>query len=180
MSDGAKLWRRTVRRLTWSVAIANGLGGLLMFLLLGFLVPFAPDGPDRHLAVNAIVAGVYLPVSLWAGTVFALRRGKAIERWLDSGLPPTPEERRRVLRSPAEIVAISAGFWTIAAIIFTAINVPTDGWAALVVGGAMLLGGETTCAVTYLLHERIIRPVTVLALAGAAAPERTGPGVSGR
>jgi adenylate cyclase len=180
MSDGAKLWRRTVRRLTLSVAVANGLGGLLMFLLLGFLVPFAPEGPDRHLAVNAIVAAVYLPLSLLAGTVFALRRGKAIERWLDSGRPPTPEERRRVLNSPAEIVAISAGFWTIAAIMFTAINVSTDGWAALVVGGAMLLGGETTCAVTYLLHERIIRPVTVLALAGAPAPERTGPGVSGR
>ena len=69
MSEGAKLWRRIVRRLTWSVVVANGLGGLLMFLLLGFLVPFSPEGPDRHLAVNAIVAVVYMPVALLLGTL---------------------------------------------------------------------------------------------------------------
>ena len=46
-----ELWRRTVRRLTWAAVAANCLGALVMFLLLGFLVPFAPadygPGPAR-------------------------------------------------------------------------------------------------------------------------------------
>ena len=62
------------------------------------------------------------------------------------------------------------------------LNLPDSGWAALVVGGAILLGGETTCAIGYLLAERITRPVTALALAGGAPPpDRCGaPGVAGR
>ena len=51
----------------------------------------------------------------------------------------------------------------------------------MVVGGAILMGGETTCAIGYLLAERIARPVTALALAGGAPPrDRCGPGVAGR
>jgi len=41
----------------------------------------------------------------------------------------------------------------------------------------MLAAGETTSAVGYLLSERLVRPITVLALAGSAPPERFGPSV---
>ena len=70
-ADGAKLWRRTVRRLTWVAVAANGLGGIVMFLLLGFLVPFAPAGADRHLALNAIVAARLPAAGARLGTVWA-------------------------------------------------------------------------------------------------------------
>jgi adenylate cyclase len=85
-----------------------------------------------------------------------------------------------VLDEPMQTVVISGSFWVLAAVLFTAINLPTSGWSALIVGGTMLLAGETTCAVAYLLSERIVRPITVLALAGSAPPERCGPGVAGR
>ena len=79
------------------------------------------------------------------------------------------------------LVLISGLFWVIAAVLFTLLNLPSSGWAALVVGGALLLGGETTCAVGYLLAERIIAPDH-----GARARRRDrrragcGPGVAGR
>jgi adenylate cyclase len=177
---GVELWRRTVRRLTWAGVAANGLGALVMFLLLGFLVPFAPVGADRQLLLNGIVAAIYLPAALVIGTVFARRRGASLERWIEEGRPPTPRERGLVLGEPMETVVISGFFWALAAVLFTAINLPTSGWSALIVGGTMLLAGETTCAVAYLLSERIVRPITILALAGSAPPERCGPGVAGR
>jgi adenylate cyclase len=71
-------------------------------------------------------------------------------------------------------------FWMIGAVLFTLLNAPSSGWASLVVGGAILLGGDTTSAVGYLLAERIARPVTALALAGGPPPASCGPGVSGR
>ena len=83
-----------------------------------------------------------------------------------------------MLSQPYRFVAISGFFWVLAAVLFTAINVPETGWGALVVGGGMLLAGETTCAVGYLLIERLIRPITALALAGSPPPERCSPGVA--
>src|SRR5829696_2196089 len=175
-----ELWRRTVVRLTWAAVAANCLGALVMFLLLGFLVPFAPDGADRELVLNGIVAAIYLPAALFLGTRIARRRGSAVERWLEEGRAPTPRERGFVLGEPMKTVVISGSFWVLAAVLFTAINLPSSGWAALIVGATMLLAGETTCAVAYLLSERIVRPITVIALAGRAPPERCGPGVAGR
>ena len=180
MAEGVELWRRTVRRLTWAAVAANGLGALLMFLLLGFLFPFAPAGSERQPLLNGIVGAIYLPAALAIGTAIARRRGSKIERWIEEGRPPTPRERRYVLDEPIQTVVIAGSFWVLAAVLFTAINLPDAGWSALIVGGAMLLAGETTCAVAYLLSERIVRPITVLALAGSAAPERCGPGVAGR
>jgi adenylate cyclase len=177
---GVELWRRTVGRLTWAAVASNCLGAFVMFLLLGFLVPFAPDGADRQLVLNGIVAAIYLPGALVLGVAIARRRGALIERWIAQGRPPTPRERRFELDEPMQTVVISGSFWVLAALLFTAINLPGSGWSALIVGGSMLLAGETTCAVAYLLSERIVRPITVLALAGSAPPERCGPGVAGR
>jgi adenylate cyclase len=174
MVDGAELWRTTVRRLTWAAIAANGLGGIALFLLLGFLIPFAPAGPDRQLPLNGIVAAIYLPCALALGTWWARRRSAGVERWLTAGRSPTPEERAVVLGQPYKFVVISAVLWTIGAVLFTLLNVPSSGWAALVVGGAMLMAAETSLAVGYLLVERIMRPVTVRALAGAAPPETCG------
>jgi adenylate cyclase len=172
------LWRTTVRRLTWAAVAANTLGGLTVLLLLGILVPLGPG--DRDLALNAIVAAVYLPAALLIGTVWARRRAVSTERWLAEGREPTAEERALVLSQPLLFVAISAVFWVIGAVLFTILNIPSAGWSSIVVGASMLLAGETTCAVGFLLIERIIRPVTVLALAGSPPQGRGRPGVAVR
>ena len=180
---GSELWRTNIRRLTRVAVIANGVGGLLVFLLLTFLFPFAPGGAQDNIPLNAAVGAVYLAVTLVAGSRFGLRAGAPVKRWLESGRPPTAEERRLALGQPFRFAAVSGFFWAIGAILFTLLNIPDSGWAALVVGGAILLGGETTCAIGYLLAERIARPVTALALAGGAPPpDRCGrfPGVAGR
>jgi len=180
MAEGVELWRRTIRRLTWAAAAANGVGAILMFTLLEFLVPLGSGDEDQNLLLNGIVAAVYLPLGLLLGNLWARRRSVDMEAWLAEGRPPTAEERAVVLGQPYAFVAISGFFWALAAVLFTALNAPSIGWTALIVGGAMLLAAETTCAVGYLLVERILRPITVLALAGSAPPDRCQPGVAVR
>jgi adenylate cyclase len=176
------LWRDTTRRLTWAAIAANGLGGLVLFLLLGFLIPFAPDGDDRQLGLNAAVGAGYLAVTLVLGSLWGLRMNAVVARWLAEDRPPTEEERRVALSLPARFALVGMVFWAIGAVLMTLLNAPTSGWASLVVGGAIWMGGETTSTVCYLLAERIVRPVTALALAGGAPPQRKscGPGVAGR
>jgi adenylate cyclase len=178
--SGAELLRTIDRRLMWAAAAANGIGGLSLFLLLGFLIPFAPEGADRQLGLNAAVAVAYLAGTLVLGTYLSRRMGAPVTRWLAEERAPTPEERRLALGIPFRLALISGVFWVGAAVLFTLLNAPTSGWPVLVVGGAILLGGDTSCAVCYLLAERITRPVTALALAGGAPPTRCGPGVAGR
>jgi adenylate cyclase len=176
-----ELWRDTIRRLTWASAAANVTGALVLFLLLGFLIPFAPEGADRQLGLNAAVVVVYAALTLAIGSWWGRRMSAPVERWLSEDRPPTEEERRLALGIPFRFVLVSGVFWTIAAILFTLLNASTSGWAVIVVGGAIMLGGETTCAIGYLLIERITRPVITRALAGGAPPQKScGPGVRGR
>jgi adenylate cyclase len=176
-----ELWRDTIRRLTWASIGANGTGALVLFLLLGFLVPFAPEGADRQLGLNAALAAAYVVLTLTLGSLWGRRMSAPVERWLSEDRPPTDEERRLALGLPFRFVLVSGVFWTIGAVLFTLVNASSSGWPVLVVGGAILLGGETTCAVGYLLVERISRPVITRALDGAAPPQRScGPGVRGR
>ena len=174
------LWRDTTRRLGWAAVASNGLGGLVLFLLLGFLIPFAPDGPERQVPLNAAVGLLYLALTLAIGNWWGRRMNAPVERWLVEDRPPTEEERRVALAIPAKFAFISIVFWAIGAVLMTLLNAPSSGWASLVVGGAILLGGDTTSAVGYLLAERIARPVTARALVGGAPPASCGPGVSGR
>ena len=176
-----ELWRDTIRRLTLASVGANLTGALVLFVLLGVLIPFAPDGADRQLGLNAAVVVVYAALTLTLGSWWGRRMSAPVERWLSEDRPPTDEERRLALGIPFRFVLVSGVFWTIAAILFTLLNASTSGWAVIVVGGAILLGGETTCAIGYLLIERITRPVVIRALAGGAPPQRRcGPGVRGR
>jgi adenylate cyclase len=180
-ASGRELWRTNFRRLTRAAVISNSLGGLLVFLLLSFLVPFAPEGAQDDIPMNAVVGAAYLATALFLGARWGLRASAPVERWLASGRPPTPEERRIALGQPIRFAGISGVCWALAAVLFTLLNLPGSGWAAVVVGGAILLGGETTCAIGYLMAERIARPVTALALAGADPPrERCAVGVAGR
>ena len=177
---GAELWRTTTSRLTRAAIVAHSVGGLVLFVLLGFLIPFAPDSAREDVPLNAAVGAVYLPLALVLGSRWGIRASAPVQGWLESGRAPTPEERRVALGIAFRFAAISGVFWALGAVIFTLLNVPGSGWAALVAGGVILLGGETTCAVAYLLGERIARPVTALALAGGPPPERCAPGVAGR
>jgi adenylate cyclase len=177
---GAELWRTSVRRMTRAAVAANALGGLVLFLLMSFLIPFAPAGPNRQVPLNAAVGAAYLAATLLIGTTWVRRMAEPVRRWLVAGRPPTAEERRLALAQPTRVVLVSGTFWCIAAVLFTVLNLQNSGWSALIIGGALLMGAETTGAVGYLLAERISRPVTALALAGGAPPEPSGPGVGGR
>ena len=110
MAEGVELWRRTVRRLTWAAAAANGLGAIVMFTLLEFLVPLGSEDPHSNMLLNGIVAAIYLPLGLIIGNKWARRRGDPVREWLAEDRPPTPEERELVLSQPYRFVAISGFF----------------------------------------------------------------------
>lgn len=60
--------------------------------------------------------------------------------------------------------------WTIAVVVFTAINLPSSLAGGLDAAVTIAAGGATTCALSYLLAERIVRPLVAEAMAGESDP----------
>jgi adenylate cyclase len=174
---------RTVRtRLDLAAALSSGVGALVVFLFLGFLVPplAGPESTERLLVLNAVVLVVYMAAAGPFATWWGRRRFVPIASWLRAGRPPTEDERRLVLRHALEGVLLIGSLWGIAAILFAALNASESAALAIRVGVTVLLGAVTTCAVAYLLFERILRPVTARALATGPPSRPAAPGVAGR
>ena len=180
---GAELAQSLRARLT-RAAIAANLTGALTAFVFGVISPVPIDDADQVSSLLLNVAGfvVFMGTSLPLGNALARRViGDPIEHWLVEDRPPTEAEVEVVLRQPFRVVAISATFWGIGAIFFGALNTTVSPELGAAVAVIAILGGATTCAVAFLLVERIARPVVALALAGGAPPAGlASPGVAVR
>ena len=81
---------------------------------------------------------------------------------------------------PLHLLLVQATLWGAACVGFVALNAQYGGRLAVAVGITTVLGGAVTCALAYLLAERIARPVTELALAERVPDDPALPGVAAR
>ena len=135
--------------------------------------------PSTLLSAN-VLALLYVPVSVVVGTWWAYRIARPIRRFVSEERPPSEEERLAALRHPLRSAGIDAVGWLLGAVLLAVLNLRFSAELAFHVGSTVLIGGRTTIAVTYLLTERIMRPLTALALADESPPRLCGPGVQGR
>lgn len=159
----------------------TAVGALVTFFAVAFLYP-AVGG---SLKVNFASGWVNAPVILAVLGVFLLvytrsRRRHAIEalRWLRENRPPDEREHRLTLGLAIYHVKLDAVGWSISAVGFGLFNGLVFSWGlGGVVAVTIWFGGEMTCALSYLLYERALRPVTALALAARVPGTTAAPGV---
>ena len=178
----AELEDRIDRGLTRAGAIANGLGAFDVFLFLAFLSPVtAPNGTRTELIVaNAVLGAVYLVITLTLGRAWVRRRSAPFRESARAGLPLSFVECEAVFRMPRRFALVSGVFWLGAAVLAGIGNAFVSVPVGAVVFATVLMGGVTTAALGYLLAERIVQPLTALALATAAPTGREGLGVRAR
>jgi len=75
---------------------------------------------------------------------------------------------------------VIAVLWGFAALLFGALQIPESLHLAFDDALTIALGGVTTCALVYMLVERLLRPVTARALAQVPPERPVGPGVRAR
>ncbi len=161
------------------LANAGGVLVVVAFLQLLFSAREADLGRS-HEELTWVLLAAFLALGLPLGLAAGRRRARPLWRWLDEERPADPAEREHVLRAPARTVAAPAALWSAGAVLFAALEAGTDPHRAADVGVTVLLGGITSCALTYLLAERVLRPATVLALADRPPATPVGRGVAGR
>jgi len=172
-----RLWLPLAAALT----ISNINGVLIVTVFLLFLLPF-PELADENeiirsnLIALAIIWAATLPIAaLWSAKLW-----RPVHVWLRSGATPTYEQRRLVLRTPVRMLMVPATLWALSVVVFTALNSQYDQRLAVAVAIATTLGGLGTGLFTYLAVQRILRPVSMLALADAVHDRQELPGVGWR
>jgi adenylate cyclase len=178
---GSRMIARIARRATLALLLANGAGAIVTFALGAWVVP-PPHGLDAsaNLDTNIIGFAVALVVGGVLGTILSIRASRDTQRWLREDRAPTPKERESTLRFPLRQTMLEAGLWAAVAIEFVAINLSTDTVLALEAGLQVLLGGLVTCALTYLLVERLNRETTARALETGVPERPSGPAIGCR
>ena len=179
--DADRLLARVTRRIAIAAMTAQICGAIDVFALLFWVLPMPDQGRfDDILVPNLIAFAVYLPLSAVAGWVMGRRMSRTGREWLSENRPPTDRELRSILRVPIKCTAMDLAFWLGAAVLFFCVNVTASVQLAFHVVTVILFGALTTCAVGYLLTDRMMRPLTARALAWGPPPKPVRPGVKGR
>src|SRR4051794_14429882 len=165
LAETRRIFKSVARRCAVSLTAANLVGGILVYLLSVYVIP-SPHVDDVAALnrLNLIVVGPMLVAGLVLGTALSLRMARRSSGWLLEGRDPTPAELDGSLNFPKRQALMEAGLWGCAVVVFSVLN----GAHSLTLGVECAievgLAGLTTVALTYLLDERISRPVFALAL----------------
>jgi adenylate cyclase len=160
---------------------ANVIGTLIVFALIVFALPQPEVADAAHIRrVNVMWLAGYLAFAVPVGILWVLWLLRPVTAWLRSDRPPTEEEQRVVLLTPARELITHGVLWTVGGILFTIINYRYSHELALIVAIAVGLAGAATCAVAYLLAQRVLRPVAARALADQVPEDPALPGITTR
>ena len=177
-----RLLDRIDRRLFWVGWLANGAGAAFVVAAIAFVIPIFIDAPDRDgvgdhnlpwLAAYFVLAGVGCTVASRRDTRIALA-------WIAEGREPTVPEHCRTLELAMRQAVIALIAWVLAGALGLLINLEYSVGFAVVGAVAAWLAGEMTAAIQYLLAERVLRPITALALAVRRPAGSTAPGIRHR
>jgi adenylate cyclase len=180
--DGRRLFEIVERRLTWLGWVANTIGAVIVFMAIGFLLAVFYDAGERDrlgrenlpLLIGCLVVfGIVL-------TVLMKRRRRTALAWLIEGREPTEDEHRLTLGIPAFSAYLTGAGWVLGGVVGAAFNLDHSVDTAVLIAVSLWLGGETTSALAYLVNERVLRPVTALALADREPGRSVAPGVRDR
>ncbi len=183
MGSGSTLAGSPRLRLRFAAGMlgANLVGAVVVFVFARWILPLPPvDDPARVQRANLLVFGAYLLVAVPLGALVGVRLFAPVLRWLRTERVPTADEQRLALRAPLRQLGVHAALWLLAAVVFVALDLHWSSRLALVVAVTVVLGGAATCALGYLLGERILRPVAALALAADVPEDVAIPGVATR
>jgi adenylate cyclase len=172
--------RAVVRR---AAIVANAVGALIVFNVVGFLLPLVIDAEerDRSGAINFVLIVVFFACTMYLGLRYTRPFVTELRAWLAAGADPTHPSHRRALRTPLQAAQLSGAVWGVAAVVFGTLNVfllsPAVGVG---IGVVIALGGLTTAALLYLMAERGARRLTATALAAGMPNRPVAPGVRAR
>jgi adenylate cyclase len=177
--SGQRVFRRVRAALVIAMVSANLVGAAVVSALAIFIVPdIPPVGGSVYLTIVAVA--LYVTIAVPIGIRRGLRRFRGTREWLREDLEPDEREQKAVLRGPFRLTLLMGSLWLGGALLFGVVDFlesPLGGVKTVVV---VVSGGVVTCAICFLLAERILRPAAARALAARTDSRKHGLGVAWR
>ncbi len=164
-----------------SMAAANVFAGVVAAVLLLWVLPIPRDVLNLnrgdvifYTALTYLVAGAVISI----GTAVVLLG--PVTRWRKRGGPPTTAEQSAVMLLPLRQALVHTVVWLIGAVAFIAYNYSDTPNLAITGGIVLALVSVGTFGASYMLGERILRPIAARALSDAEYAPLYAPPISMR
>lgn len=165
-----------------SMLAANLTGAVLVFAFVRYGLPITESTAilvaDR--IRNGAIFGGYLlfagMVSLTAAAVML----RSVIRWQLRGGPPTQSEQMAALHAPLRQAMVHLVLWILGGALFVALTIAASPGLAFTVVVVVVMAATSTFGFTYMLGERILRPVAAQALSEGEFDRTMAPGVGTR
>lgn len=158
---------------------ANLIGALFTFAFLRFGMPLQDSiSLDEITALNQVIFAFYLIIAMLVGGFLSIQLSLPVLVWHRRRTRLDNESaRRRALALPMLLSAVNAGLWLVGGVLFTLVNLTVSNKNAFIVAIASFIGAMVTCALSFMQAEKVLRPITVAAMANdpdsATAPSVT-------
>ena len=160
---------------------ANLVGALFTFAFLRFGMPSQDSFQFNDItALNQGIFLAYLLLAMIVGGALSIKLSLPVLVWhrrrtrLDNDMA-----RKRALRLPVTLSLVNLGLWLIGGVLFTAVNLTVSHKDAFIVAVASAIGALVTCVLSFLQSEKVLRPITVAAMANNP-DDAIAPGVTTR
>ncbi|MFH5208847.1 adenylate/guanylate cyclase domain-containing protein [Antrihabitans spumae] len=164
-----------------SMALANGFGVLLVYAFIQHGLPVPQSSAvisDRRRSATIIAAllGVGALVSL-GSSAFML---SPVVRWQLRGGPPSRREQMAALHAPLRQAIVHLILWIFGGTAFAILAIPSAPELSAAVIMTYIMGAVIVFGFSYMLGERILRPVAAKALSEGSFDRTLTPGIGTR
>ena len=164
-----------------SMSLANGFGALLVYAFVrhGLPVPQSSaviSDQRQTLTVFAIVLGVGAFFSFTSSAIML----RPVVRWQLRGGPPSRRERQAALHAPLRQAIVHLILWLVGGTAFAGLTISAQPELATAVILTVAMASVIVFGFTYMLGERILRPVAAKALSEGGFDRTLTPGVGTR
>jgi adenylate cyclase len=156
-----------VLRTTLGVAVLTiGANVAASVIVAGMIAALNRNLTTHQLHVTLVVGASYVAASIVIGTAFATAIQRRTLRWLLRGEEPTEQEAHRALSLPRDLSIISIVLWVVGGAVVGTTEAAVGGStrSALSICGGLIVSGLVAAGITYLLVDRVSRPVACLVL----------------
>ncbi len=164
-----------------SMGLSNLFGAVLVFGFVRYGLPIAESESiiaDR--SRNVWIFSIYLLFGGGVSLYYASRLLRTVVRWQLRGGPPTRKEQMTALHAPLRQAIVHAVLWVIGGVLFVVLTVAEMPSLAVAVVVTVVMAATVTFGFTYMLGERILRPLAAMALSEGRFDRTMTPGIGTR
>src|SRR5690242_17059659 len=151
-------WQLTIRA-GLAIATINVLAVVVVLLLSIVVVPLPVVYDADQVRRNVILLALLTPALVLYGALGGRWTITNSLAWLTERRRPFPDEQRALLAIPRRTFLLHAIAWVLGTVLFGTFNALYDGWLGFVIGTIVALCGLVAASMSYLVVERLLRPV---------------------